>query len=54
MNCLFKVKTKATKKIVNVYDVKREKFCEFLVYIDGKWKYMPVRLFEPVEKGGAE
>jgi hypothetical protein len=54
MNCLFKVKTKATKKIVCVYDVKYHRFCEFLVYVNGEWKYMPVQLFEPIEKGGAE
>lgn len=52
MNCLFEVRTKATKKITPVYDVRRGQFVEFLVYDNKKFLYLNSQLFEPIEKGG--
>ena len=52
MNCLFEVRTKATKKITPVYDVKRGQFVEFLVYYGTKFLYLNAQMFEPIEKGG--
>lgn len=58
MECLFRVRYKATKRIVKVYKVKFSNgpmsFIEFLVYVDKKWKFESAKLFEPIEKGGAE
>lgn len=46
---MFQVQTKATKKPVDVYDVKRDKngYPHFLVYKDGQWIYLTAKLFEP-------
>lgn len=54
MDCLFKVRTKATRKITPVYGVKHEKFLEFLVYEHARWTYVPAQLFEPISKEEAE
>lgn len=55
MNCLFKVRTKATRKTFEVYDVRSCKgYTEFLVCINGEWRYELAQLFEPIVKGGAE
>lgn len=46
---MINVQTKATKKPVDVYDVKRDKngYPHFLVYKDGQWVYLTAKLFEP-------
>lgn len=46
---MFQVQTKATKKLVDVYDVRRDKngYPHFLVYKDGQWVYLTAKLFEP-------
>lgn len=46
---MFQVQIKANKKLVDVYDVKRDTngYPHFLVYKDGKWMYMAAKLFEP-------
>lgn len=46
---MFQVQTKATKKLVDVYDVRRDKndYPHFLVYKDGQCVYLTAKLFEP-------
>lgn len=46
---MFQVQTKATKKLVDVYDVKRDAngYPHFLVYKDGQWVYHTAKIFEP-------
>ena len=46
---MFQVQTKATKKLIDVYDVRRDKngYPHFLVYKDGQWMYLTAKLFEP-------
>lgn len=50
---MFQVQTKATKKLVDVYDVRRDKngYPHFLVYKDGQWVYLTAKLFEPAWHG---
>lgn len=46
---MFQAQTKATKKLVDIYDIKRDKngYPHFLVYKDGQWVYLTAKLFEP-------
>ena len=50
---MINVQTKATKKPVDVYDVKRDKngYPHFLVYKDGQWVYLTAKIFEPAFEG---
>lgn len=46
---MFQVQTKVTKKLVDVYDIKRDAngYPHFLVYKDGQWVYHTAKIFEP-------
>lgn len=50
---MFQVQTKVTKKLVDVYDVKRDAngYPRFLVYKDGQWVYRTAKIFEPAFDG---
>lgn len=50
---MFQVQTKATKKLVDVYDVRRDRngYPHFLVYKDGQWVYLTAKIFEPAFDG---
>ena len=51
---MFHVQTKATKKPVEVYDIKRDSngYPHFLVYKDGQWVYHTAKIFEPYDPMG--
>lgn len=57
MYCLFKVRRKSTGEIVPVYDVKSDKFLEFLIYSrntsgsHSAWTYVLAQRFEPIDEG---
>lgn len=52
---MFQVQTKVTKKLVDVYDVKRDAngYPHFLVYNDGQWVYHTAKIFEPAWHGAS-
>ena len=55
MDCLFKVRRKATGEIVSVYGVKHDVDTYFLTYSHlkhsfiGKWQYVNADRFEPAD-----